>query len=90
MRVAPAGRAGVSRRGETPYAVAPRNLMRESLLRKPVEHTVERHAVNVAVAQAALYLVVRQRLVGAEQRSENFDAGTRLACPDGQEQRRRL
>ena len=82
MRVAPAGRAGVSRGGETPYAVAPRNLVREPALGKPVEHAVKGHAVDiVAAAQAALDLVVRQRLVGAEQRGEYFDAGARLARP---------
>src|SRR2546427_13287865 len=91
MRVAAAGRAGVSRGGEAPYAVAPRKLVREPLLGEPLEHAVERHAVDiVAAAQAALDLVMCQRLVGAEQRREHFDAGARLARPGCQKQRRRL
>ncbi len=84
MRVGSAGRAGFSRGGEPPHAVAARKLVRETLLGKPLKHAVERHAVYiVAAAQAALDLVVRQRLVGAEQRRQYVDAGTRPAGPGG-------
>ena len=91
MGMATAARGPVPGGRKAPDPILARDLVHKALLGKPFEHAVERHAIDVlAAAQAALDLVMRQRLVGAEQRREHFDAGARQARAGRRKQRRRL
>src|SRR6266542_1085527 len=74
--VASTARGPVPGGRKAPDPILAGDLVHKSLLGKPFEHAVQRHAIDIlATAQAALDFVMRQGLVGAEQRREHFDAG---------------
>jgi len=89
--VATAARGPMPGGRKAPDPILAGDLVHKTLLGKPFEHAVERHAIDIlATAQAALDLVMRQRLVGAKQRRQHFDAGARQARAGRRKQRCRL
>lgn len=76
---------------EAPHPVIPRNTVRQSLRGQPVQHAVDRHAVDVDAAVDAFFqFMVTQRLLGGEQGRQHLDPRPRQPRAGAADQRIRL